>query len=43
MLVPSNWSAGKIVRSPSGAVHGKSALVYYDEKLYDTVFNGLPK
>ncbi|ONK65332.1 uncharacterized protein A4U43_C07F36030 [Asparagus officinalis] len=33
---------GKVVRSPSGVVHGKSSPVYYDEKLTDTVFNGLP-
>lgn len=33
---------GKIVRSPSGVVHGKSSLVYYDDKLDDTIFNGLP-
>nr|POE59925.1 anthranilate synthase beta subunit 1, chloroplastic [Quercus suber] len=23
---------GKVVRSPSGVMHGKSSLVYYDEK-----------
>ncbi|CAL9762290.1 unnamed protein product [Musa acuminata subsp. burmannicoides] len=33
---------GKIVRSPSGVVHGKSSLVYYDEELDDTLFCGLP-
>ncbi|OAY81260.1 Anthranilate synthase beta subunit 2, chloroplastic, partial [Ananas comosus] len=33
---------GKIVRSPSGVVHGKSSLVYYDEKLVDTLFSGVP-
>ncbi|KAK8567401.1 hypothetical protein V6N13_105370 [Hibiscus sabdariffa] len=32
---------GKIVRSPSGAVHGKSSLVYYDEKAEDGLFTGL--
>lgn len=33
---------GKIVRSPSGVVHGKGSLVYYDEKLDDTIFSGFP-
>ncbi|CAL0324842.1 unnamed protein product [Lupinus luteus] len=32
---------GKIVRSPSGVVHGKSSLVYYDEKGEDGLFAGL--
>ncbi|XP_072972491.1 anthranilate synthase beta subunit 2, chloroplastic-like isoform X1 [Typha angustifolia] len=34
---------GKVVRSPFGVVHGKSSLVYYDEKLDGTLFSGLPK
>ncbi|KAI0495571.1 hypothetical protein KFK09_021872 [Dendrobium nobile] len=33
---------GKIVRSPYGVVHGKGALVYYDEKLEYSLFSGLP-
>ncbi|XP_008795337.1 anthranilate synthase beta subunit 2, chloroplastic-like isoform X2 [Phoenix dactylifera] len=33
---------GKIVRSPSGVRHGKSSLVYYDEKQEDNLFYGLP-
>ncbi|XP_072972492.1 anthranilate synthase beta subunit 2, chloroplastic-like isoform X2 [Typha angustifolia] len=33
---------GKVVRSPFGVVHGKSSLVYYDEKLDGTLFSGLP-
>ncbi|KAJ0987568.1 hypothetical protein J5N97_005924 [Dioscorea zingiberensis] len=33
---------GKVVRSPFGVVHGKSSLVYYDEKLNDHLFSGLP-
>ncbi|XP_074560567.1 anthranilate synthase beta subunit 1, chloroplastic-like [Curcuma longa] len=33
---------GKIVRAPSGVMHGKSSLVYYDESLDDTLFHGLP-
>ncbi|XP_042501620.1 anthranilate synthase beta subunit 1, chloroplastic-like isoform X2 [Macadamia integrifolia] len=33
---------GKIVRSPSGVMHGKSSLVYYDEKGEDGLFSGLP-
>nr|BBM60839.1 anthranilate synthase beta subunit 1 [Juncus prismatocarpus subsp. leschenaultii]BBM60840.1 anthranilate synthase beta subunit 1 [Juncus wallichianus] len=32
---------GKIVRAPSGVVHGKSSLVYYDEKLEPSLFKGL--
>ncbi|PKU73808.1 Anthranilate synthase component II [Dendrobium catenatum] len=34
---------GKIVRSPSGVRHGKSSLVYYDEKLGEILFDGLSK
>lgn len=30
------------MRSPSGVVHGKSSLVYYDEKQEDNFFDGLP-
>ncbi|GAU20434.1 hypothetical protein TSUD_12530 [Trifolium subterraneum] len=33
---------GKIVRSPYGVMHGKSSLVYYDEKGEDGLFAGLP-
>ncbi|XP_022734987.1 anthranilate synthase beta subunit 1, chloroplastic-like isoform X2 [Durio zibethinus] len=32
---------GKIVRSPFGVMHGKSSLVYYDEKGQDGLFTGL--
>ncbi|XP_030959828.1 anthranilate synthase beta subunit 2, chloroplastic-like [Quercus lobata] len=32
---------GKVVRSPSGVMHGKSSLVYYDEKEEDSLFAGL--
>lgn len=32
---------GKIVRSPFGVMHGKSSLVYYDEKGEDGLFSGL--
>ncbi|XP_077236190.1 anthranilate synthase beta subunit 1, chloroplastic-like [Tasmannia lanceolata] len=32
---------GKIVRSPFGVMHGKSSLVYYDEKGEDGLFTGL--
>ncbi|XP_022726817.1 anthranilate synthase beta subunit 1, chloroplastic-like [Durio zibethinus] len=32
---------GKIVRSPYGVVHGKSSLVYYDEKGEDGLLTGL--
>ncbi|CAJ2674285.1 anthranilate synthase beta subunit 2, chloroplastic-like [Trifolium pratense] len=33
---------GKIVRAPYGVMHGKSSLVYYDEKGEDGLFAGLP-
>ncbi|XP_057447777.1 anthranilate synthase beta subunit 1, chloroplastic-like [Lotus japonicus] len=33
---------GKVVRSPFGVVHGKSSLVYYDEKGEDGLLSGLP-
>ncbi|KAJ4825227.1 Ankyrin Repeat [Turnera subulata] len=33
---------GKIVRSPYGVMHGKSSPVYYDEKVEDNLFAGLP-
>ncbi|KAJ9153004.1 hypothetical protein P3X46_026496 [Hevea brasiliensis] len=33
---------GKVVRSPYGVMHGKSSLVYYDEKGEDGLFSGLP-
>ncbi|KAK8921478.1 Anthranilate synthase component II [Platanthera zijinensis] len=33
---------GNVVRSPYGVVHGKSALIYYKEKLKDALFSGLP-
>uniref|UniRef100_A0A1D1XNV2 anthranilate synthase n=1 Tax=Anthurium amnicola TaxID=1678845 RepID=A0A1D1XNV2_9ARAE len=33
---------GKIVRSPHGVMHGKSSLVYYDEKGEEGLFYGLP-
>lgn len=42
LLIP-HLSAGKIVRAPSGVMHGKSSLVYYDETLEDSLFHGLPK
>ncbi|KAK8604225.1 hypothetical protein V6N13_099174 [Hibiscus sabdariffa] len=32
---------GKIVRAPFGVMHGKSSLVYYDEKEEDGLFCGL--
>ncbi|KAL0011053.1 hypothetical protein SO802_006161 [Lithocarpus litseifolius] len=32
---------GKVVRSPPGVMHGKSSLVYYDEKQEDNLFAGL--
>uniref|UniRef100_A0A224X405 anthranilate synthase n=1 Tax=Hypericum perforatum TaxID=65561 RepID=A0A224X405_HYPPE len=32
---------GKIVRAPHGVMHGKSSLVYYDEKGEDGLFSGL--
>jgi len=35
--------AGKIIRAPSGVMHGKSSLVYYDEKGEDGLLAGLPK
>lgn len=35
--------AGKIVRSPYGVMHGKSSLVYYDEKGEEGLFTGLSK
>jgi hypothetical protein len=35
--------AGKVVRSPSGVMHGKSSLVYYDEEVEDNLFAGLSK
>lgn len=31
------------MRSPSGVMHGKSSLVYYDENQEDNLFYGLPK
>ncbi|GAY51823.1 hypothetical protein CUMW_137200 [Citrus unshiu] len=34
---------GKIVRSPLGVMHGKSSLVYYDEKGEDGLLAGLSK
>ncbi|KAL5070924.1 hypothetical protein RYX36_021811 [Vicia faba] len=33
---------GKIVRAPNGVMHGKSSLVYYDEKGEDGLLAGLP-
>jgi hypothetical protein len=35
--------AGKVVRAPSGVMHGKSSLVYYDEKGEESLFIGLSK
>ncbi|KAF3331606.1 putative anthranilate synthase component II [Carex littledalei] len=32
---------GKIVRAPNGVVHGKGSLVYYDEKVEPSLFQGL--
>ncbi|XP_062172159.1 anthranilate synthase beta subunit 1, chloroplastic-like [Alnus glutinosa] len=32
---------GKVVRAPSGVMHGKSSLVYYDEKGEESLFIGL--
>ncbi|CAH2033967.1 unnamed protein product [Thlaspi arvense] len=32
---------GKIVRSPYGVMHGKSSMVYYDEKGEEGLFSGL--
>lgn len=55
MLLVSSWPlllslkhlwheyAGKIIRAPSGVMHGKSSPVYYDEELGKALFNGLPK
>ncbi|KAG5107720.1 hypothetical protein JHK84_044627 [Glycine max] len=34
---------GKIVRSPHGVMHGKSSMVYYDEKGEDGLLAGLSK
>uniref|UniRef100_K3Y9T2 anthranilate synthase n=1 Tax=Setaria italica TaxID=4555 RepID=K3Y9T2_SETIT len=34
---------GKIIRAPSGVMHGKSSPVFYDEELGKALFNGLPK
>ncbi|EEE61138.1 hypothetical protein OsJ_15081 [Oryza sativa Japonica Group] len=33
---------GKIIRAPSGVMHGKSSPVRYDEELGKALFNGLP-
>jgi anthranilate synthase component 2 len=33
---------GKIIRAPSGVMHGKSSPVYYDEELGKALFDGLP-
>jgi len=33
---------GKIVRSPTGVVHGKGSLVHYDDKMEPCLFQGLP-
>ncbi|CAO2042577.1 unnamed protein product [Urochloa humidicola] len=33
---------GKIIRAPSGVMHGKSSPVHYDEELGKALFNGLP-
>lgn len=33
---------GKIVRVPSGVMHGKPGIVYYNEKQKDSIFKGLP-
>ncbi|XP_078160162.1 anthranilate synthase beta subunit 1, chloroplastic-like [Carex rostrata] len=32
---------GKIVRAPTGVVHGKGSLVTYDEKMEHSLFQGL--
>ncbi|KAG2265629.1 hypothetical protein Bca52824_072708 [Brassica carinata] len=32
---------GKIVRSPFGVMHGKSSMVYYDDKGEEGLFSGL--
>ena len=42
-VLTSLQNAGKIVRSPYGVMHGKSSLVYYDEKGEDGLFTGLSK
>ena len=34
---------GKIIRVPSGVMHGKSSPVYYDEVLGKSIFEGLAK
>ncbi|TVU14146.1 hypothetical protein EJB05_37593, partial [Eragrostis curvula] len=34
---------GKIIRAPSGVMHGKSSPVFYDEELGKALFDGLPK
>ncbi|KAK3144555.1 hypothetical protein QOZ80_4AG0314660 [Eleusine coracana subsp. coracana] len=33
---------GKIIRAPSGVMHGKSSPVFYDEELGKALFDGLP-
>ncbi|KAF8703361.1 hypothetical protein HU200_032159 [Digitaria exilis] len=33
---------GKIIRAPSGVMHGKSSPVHYDEELGKALFDGLP-
>lgn len=33
---------GKVVRAPSGVVHGKPGIIYHDENQEDSLFNGLP-
>ncbi|XLR35165.1 hypothetical protein HN51_044481 [Arachis hypogaea] len=40
-LLSTEPADGKIVRSPHGVMHGKSSLVYYDEKGEDGLFAGL--
>ncbi|XLS85348.1 hypothetical protein HN51_035514 [Arachis hypogaea] len=42
-LLSTEPADGKIVRSPHGVMHGKSSLVYYDEKGEDGLFAGLSK
>lgn len=37
------WTAGKIVRAPSGVVHGKRGIIHYNESQEDSLFKGLPK
>jgi hypothetical protein len=34
---------GKIIRAPSGVMHGKSSPVFYDEELGKALFDGLSK